>query len=740
MRRIGPATLVVAVTVVAPLLLLAATASAQSGGCDGLCDDGPSCVAAAELAEDDETAACLLQLGCNYGDGEACMGVALAYARGRGVEQDMAAARLFFEESCYTGDVVGCGGLGVMYAEGLGGPALPSEAVEMLRPACEAAYGPACRTLGWLYEEGRGVPVDPYAAESLYQAGCDLEDNRSCEALADLQRGTATPEPEPSAPTATVPDELARALRAEAPGSMDAANYLEIPAGALVMGDGTRELRMSRPIEAQSTEVTLGQWVEVMDTVPVSALECSDVSCPVVGLSWWDALAFANAASERAALDACYVMVDCEGTPGVNLTCASATFVGVACDGYRVPTFAEFAYFALGSLEESVTCEADDACIDRSEWHAINAGAALQPVGGLSASARGFFDLLGNAREWVWDDGSNAQVGLDPVTAFGDGGYTAGASFRSQRDDLYDELRVRGPFEPDIREADIGMRLVRTQTEASCAEGLRVADTAGQCCWPGQGVRAGRCHGTPECPLGTLQSDGSCSEAAYVAAQSEAEQERREQLRGGIFERELALGMGAGFAAFGWQGDRIESAPLPPGAAPEFDDELPYVSMDTHNRASVELVLLTRVWELALGTRVRYGDVSGLRTARPALDSSATIRRLDRSWATVSTMTIRTGLRGLTWPRYRRGGYVIFDPSLGFVFDAAGDVELDGVIPGRRTYFLEFYLSNTMTFGPVFITTRLHVPTASPGWIWETPTSAEFVFGGWFMRRIRGGE
>lgn len=739
MRRLGLLS-AAAVSLAASMLLVGSAASAQSTGCDGMCDSGPSCVAAAERAEDDATAACLLQVGCNYGDGEACMGIALAYARGRGVEQDMAAARLFFEESCYTGDVVGCGGLGVMYAEGLGGPALPSEAVEMLRPACEAAYGPACRTLGWLYEEGRGVPVDRYAAESLYEAGCDLDDSRSCDALEALRSSAATPTPEPATPVATVPDELARELRAAAPGSMDAATWATLPAGALVAGDGTRELRISRPLEVLQTEVTLGQWVEVMDTIPISALECSDPSCPVVGLSWWDALAMANALSARNGLNACYVMVDCDGAPGVDLSCASATFVGVACDGYRVPSFGEFSYMALGSLEASLTCEADDACVDRSEWHAINAGAALQPVGGLLASSRGLYDLLGNAREWVWDDGTNAAVGLDPITPFGDGAFTAGASFRSQRDDLYRDLRVTGPIAPGERIPDVGMRLVRTQADAACGEGLAVADTGGQCCWPGQGVRAGRCSGTPACPMGMLPSEGSCSAAAFMAAEADAEAERREQLRGGIFEREIAFGMGAGFAAFGWPGDRIESAPLPPGASSEFSDQLPFVSMDSHHRASVELVLLTRVWELAVGTRVRYGDLTGLRTARPALDANSTIRRIDRTWATLSTMTIRTGLRGLTWPRYRRGGYVIADPSFGFVFDATSDLELDGVIPGRRAYFLEIYLSNTMTFGPVFVTTRVHIPTASPGWVWESPVSAEFVFGGWFLRRIRGGE
>ena len=133
-----------------------------------------------------------------------------------------------------------------------------------------------------------------------------------------------------------------------------------IPAGDFVMGSPDDEMgramdgregpqhavEITRPVLFMATEVTQAQWTAMFNTSPSTneTREAPCAECPVETVNWWEAVAYANALSAAAGLPECYTMVNC-GLPGEGLECLEpVTFDGVECQGYRLPTEAEFEY------------------------------------------------------------------------------------------------------------------------------------------------------------------------------------------------------------------------------------------------------------------------------------------------------------------------------------------------------------------------------------------------------------
>jgi formylglycine-generating enzyme required for sulfatase activity len=265
--------------------------------------------------------------------------------------------------------------------------------------------------------------------------------------------------------------------------------FVQIEAGTFQMGSPVGELgrsteetqhrvTLTRDFLVARTEVTQGQWEEIMNTNP-DLLDAPNL--PMGLVNWWDAVAFANALSISQGLPACYVLVGCWGTPGTNYSCDN---IGVnasgsnplLCTGYRLPTEAEWEYaYRAGTTSAFYSgditfpdYEPLDLNLNEIGWYGGNSvvGGSFraQLVGGKGPNAWGLYDMAGNHFEWCWDwwdlyPGTVSDP-LGPTIATGArvirGGsyglyaYWARASYRSS------------PGNPAVRDFAAGFRLART--------------------------------------------------------------------------------------------------------------------------------------------------------------------------------------------------------------------------------------------------------------------------------------
>ncbi|MBU6160037.1 MAG: MSCRAMM family adhesin SdrC [Myxococcales bacterium] len=175
-----------------------------------------------------------------------------------------------------------------------------------------------------------------------------------------------------------------------------------VPDGFLAISQG--ELP---PFSTMTTEVLVAQWNMV---VPEPARRPAHLAAsPVTEVSWYDALWFLNQWSENDEFSACYRMVDCVGTPGMecaelqctgDYVCAEVTFVET-CTGYRLLTLGEWevAQSTVGAIDalglgvfwngRQPLCRqpGDASCLDVPS--AVQAAPEASWSGGVS--------------EWVWD-------------------------------------------------------------------------------------------------------------------------------------------------------------------------------------------------------------------------------------------------------------------------------------------------------------------------------------------------
>lgn len=244
-----------------------------------------------------------------------------------------------------------------------------------------------------------------------------------------------------------------------------------IPAGTFAMGSPNDE--PGRYDDEKLHQVTLGAfWIDTVETtrqafgdlmgyLPEDSL-CTVASCPVAGISWYEAILFCNARSRHRGRDSTYEYARVWRDASGRATGFDALRLRTGTDGYRLPTEAQWERAARGNTTSAWPWGSDSLDSQLHGWHLVNSGGMPHPVGRLGPDDWGLRDLTGNVSEWTWDwYGTYDTLGPTDPRGPDDGLYRTcrGGNWKSSARTL--RSAFRNGAAPATRDLRFGMRCVR---------------------------------------------------------------------------------------------------------------------------------------------------------------------------------------------------------------------------------------------------------------------------------------
>ena len=142
-------------------------------------------------------------------------------------------------------------------------------------------------------------------------------------------------------------------------------------------------------------EVTCGEFNALMENVTGLQVACGSDSLPAAGVTYYDAVLFANARSSAEKKDTVYTYTERILGEGGNCTSLEGFDVRTDVDGYRLPTESEWMFAAAKDWDPS------------GGWNASNSDFRAHEVctspGTNKKEGAVFCDMAGNVMEWVGD-------------------------------------------------------------------------------------------------------------------------------------------------------------------------------------------------------------------------------------------------------------------------------------------------------------------------------------------------
>jgi formylglycine-generating enzyme required for sulfatase activity len=113
-------------------------------------------------------------------------------------------------------------------------------------------------------------------------------------------------------------------------------------------------------------------------------------ACPVVNVTWFDAIQFANELSKLERLEPYYRV------QGTNVEVVDGL-------GYRLPTEAEWEYACRAGTQDEWYFGNESRKLQAYAWTYYDSKSHPQPVGLKIPNEWGLYDMHGNVWEWCWD-------------------------------------------------------------------------------------------------------------------------------------------------------------------------------------------------------------------------------------------------------------------------------------------------------------------------------------------------
>ncbi|MBU0554159.1 formylglycine-generating enzyme family protein [Myxococcota bacterium] len=287
--------------------------------------------------------------------------------------------------------------------------------------------------------------------------------------------------------------------------------FIHIPApGHTQLGAEGVGVEITGDYVMAATELTRGQLGALIEEMGLDEgllgeveLGCDDASCPVTGLSFYDAVKIANAWSAREGLAPCYdplgnVIGGEGGDPHL-------------CAGYRLPTEVEWEFAYRARTSSPWYCGDNPACVNGIAWTEANAGGRPHPVATKAPNLWRLYDMAGNAPEWAHDYHTEAPLGGPSFYGPGRGEARVikGGAWTGALEDTW--ATARAAAAPSERVA--GLRLVRGLTprvpaycdyEADLDESVKIRPTARSRCALTSGVPCLDFETAERCPEGCI--------------------------------------------------------------------------------------------------------------------------------------------------------------------------------------------------------------------------------------------